>query len=58
MTLNDLNDAPGWFNWMMIGGGWVVSFLHPIALLVTIIWGTMQAITWIEKRYYFNRRKK
>lgn len=57
MTLSDLNDAPGWLNWAIIGGGWVVSFLHPIALLVTIIWGTMQAITWVEKRYYFNRRK-
>lgn len=45
-----INATPEWANWLVIGGSWLVSFLHPIALLVTIVWGGLQIYGWIEKR--------
>jgi hypothetical protein len=47
-------DAHPAVNWLVIGGSWAVSFLQPLALLVTVIWGGLQIYSWIEKR----RRKR
>lgn len=44
------DSTPAWANWLIIGGSWLVSFLQPIALLVTIIWGSLQIYGWFEKR--------
>lgn len=48
--------TPSWANWAIIGGSWAVSFLQPIALLVTIVWGGIQIFAFFEKRR--KRRKE
>jgi len=48
--------TPGWANWLIIGGSWLVSFLQPLALLVTIVWGGLQIYGWIEKRMKARKR--
>ena len=51
MKLQQIADAtPTWANWAIIGGSWAVSFLQPLALLVTVVWGCLQIYTWIERR--------
>ena len=51
MKLQQIADAtPTWANWAIIGGSWAVSFLQPIALLVTIVWGCLQIYAFFEKR--------
>lgn len=44
--------TPGWANWAIIGVSWLVSFLQPLALLVTIAWGGLQIYLAIEKRWF------
>ena len=51
MKIQQLADStPSWANWAIIGGSWAVSFLQPLALLVTVVWGCLQIYTWIERR--------
>ena len=51
MKIQQLADStPSWANWAIIGGSWAVSFLQPIALLVTIVWGCLQIYAFFEKR--------
>ena len=51
MKIQQIADAtPSWANWAIIGGSWAVSFLQPLALLVTVVWGCLQIYTWIERR--------
>lgn len=50
MTLQQVTEAPGWVNWLIIGAGWAASILHPIAILVTVLWGGLQIYGWFEKR--------
>lgn len=44
--------VPNWANWAIIGGSWLVSFLQPLALFVTIVWGGLQIYLAIEKRWF------
>ena len=51
MKIQQIADStPSWANWAIIGGSWAVSFLQPLALLVTVVWGCLQIYTWIERR--------
>jgi hypothetical protein len=51
--------TPTWANWLIIGGAWLVAAVIPVlqalAFLVTIVWGGMQAYSWIVNRGW--RRK-
>lgn len=47
---NIADTPPTWLNWVIIGGSWAVSFLQPLALLVTVVWGGLQIYGWFEKR--------
>lgn len=49
------DNTPGWANVAIIVGSWFVSFLQPLALLVTIVWGGLQIYLAVEKRWL--RRK-
>lgn len=55
MSLAQLHDTPAWLNVAIIGGSWLVSFLQPLALLVTIVWGALQIYGWIVNKGW--RRK-
>ena len=46
--------TPAWVNWLVIAGSWAVSFLQPLALILTIAWTALQIYGWFEKRR--NRR--
>lgn len=48
--------TPAWVNWTVIGGSWAMSFLQPLALLVTVIWGGLQIYGWIVNKGW--RRRK
>ena len=53
MTLPQVADAtPGWLNWTIILGSWAVSWLQPLALLITVVWGGLQIYLAIEKRWF------
>ncbi len=47
-TLHD--HTPAWVNWLVIAGSWAVSFLQPLALILTIAWTALQIYGWFEKR--------
>jgi hypothetical protein len=49
------DNTPGWVNWLVIAGSWAVSFLQPLALFVTVVWGGLQIYLAVEKRWL--RRK-
>lgn len=50
MTLEQLHSTPGWLNWTIIGSTWLVSFLQPLALVITVVYGGLQIYGWFEKR--------
>jgi hypothetical protein len=42
--------VPAWANWTLIAGPWLIAILQPAALIVTIVWGTLQVYGWFEAR--------
>lgn len=56
--IQQLHDAtPGWVHWLVIGGTWAVSFLQPLALFVTVVYGGMQIYGWIVNKGWQRKRK-
>lgn len=50
MTLEQLHSTPGWLNWTIISSTWLVSFLQPLALVLTVVYAALQIYGWFEKR--------
>lgn len=47
------DSVPNWANWVVIAGSWLVSFLQPLALFVTIAWCGLQAyIAWQKYKHW------
>jgi hypothetical protein len=44
--------VPGWANVVIIGGSWLLSWLQPLALFITIVWGGLQIYLAIERRWF------
>lgn len=46
------DQTPAWLNVYVMVGGLILSFLQPLAALVTIAWGLLQIYLAIEKRWF------
>lgn len=46
------DQTPAWLNVSVMASGLVLSFLQPLAALVTIAWGLLQIYLAIEKRWF------
>lgn len=42
-----LDHAPAWAHWVGIVGTAALAWIQPIAGLVAIVWGSMQAYSWV-----------
>lgn len=51
-VLDVADQTPAWLNVYVMVGGLVLSFLQPLAALVTIAWGLLQIYLAIEKRWF------
>lgn len=56
-SVQQVADAtPSWANWLIIGGSWLVSLLQPLALFVTVAWGSLQIYLAVEKRWFRGKK--
>jgi hypothetical protein len=44
--------TPTWANAFILAGSWLVSFLQPLALFVTVVWGGLQIYLAVERRWF------
>lgn len=51
-AIDAADQMPTWLNVYVMVGGLVLSFLQPLAALVTIAWGLLQIYLAIEKRWF------
>lgn len=51
-TLAQLAEQHPVLNWMILLGSWAVSFLQPLALLVTVALGGLQLYLLIKKTWF------